>query len=92
MGSSLPVTPRLRKLHFRLALPQLILAGLALTSYHVQIITRQSSGYPYWYIWLAAQHQNWQYWHVTVRVFMMYALIQAGIQSGDRVAVIAPNT
>jgi phosphatidylinositol glycan class V len=36
-----------------LAAPQLVLAILALTSYHVQIITRISSGYCVWYFWLA---------------------------------------
>lgn len=37
----------------RLALPQLLLAVLALLSYHVQIITRLSSGCAVWYWWLA---------------------------------------
>ena len=37
----------------RLALPQLILAATAATSFHVQIINRISSGYPVWYILLA---------------------------------------
>ncbi|KAI1160301.1 GPI mannosyltransferase 2 [Nemania serpens] len=32
---------------------QLILTALAVTNYHVQIITRVSSGYPLWYWWLA---------------------------------------
>jgi GPI mannosyltransferase 2 len=36
----------------RLALPQGLLAVMALLSYHVQIITRLSSAYPLWYIWL----------------------------------------
>ena len=35
------------------AAAQALLALLALTSYHVQIITRISSGYPMWYWWLA---------------------------------------
>lgn len=38
----------------RFAVPQLVLATLALTSYHVQVITRLSSGYPLWYWWLAS--------------------------------------
>ena len=33
---------------------QLLLAGFSITNYHVQIITRLSSGYPIWYLWLAA--------------------------------------
>ena len=37
----------------RLAIPQAVLALMALSVYHVQIITRLSSGYPLWYIWLA---------------------------------------
>jgi phosphatidylinositol glycan class V len=37
----------------RLALPQLALASMALTSFHVQIITRLSCGYSLWYLVLA---------------------------------------
>ncbi|CAK4032419.1 glycosyltransferase family 76 [Lecanosticta acicola] len=37
----------------RFALPQVVLAMLALTNFHVQIINRISSGYPVWYIVLA---------------------------------------
>lgn len=38
----------------RLAIPQGLLAITALTSYHVQIINRISSGYPVWYWYLAS--------------------------------------
>ncbi|KAF7558477.1 hypothetical protein G7046_g5684 [Stylonectria norvegica] len=37
-----------------LAASQALLAVLAITNYHVQIITRLSSGYPVWYWWVAA--------------------------------------
>lgn len=37
----------------RLAMPQILLAVLAFTNFHVQIINRLSSGYPVWYIVLA---------------------------------------
>ncbi|KAJ4413580.1 ER membrane glycoprotein subunit of the GPI transamidase complex-like protein [Neurospora sp. IMI 360204] len=37
------------------AAEQVLLAVLAVSSYHVQIITRISSGYPLWYWWLAQQ-------------------------------------
>ena len=37
----------------RLALPQLLIAVLAFTSFHVQIVNRISSGYPVWYLLLA---------------------------------------
>ncbi|KLU88533.1 GPI mannosyltransferase 2 [Magnaporthiopsis poae ATCC 64411] len=36
-----------------MAAAQVLLATMALTSYHVQIITRLSSAYPVWYWWLA---------------------------------------
>ena len=42
----------------RLALPQLILACMAATSFHVQIINRISSGYPVWYMLLALALQD----------------------------------
>ena len=38
----------------RFVVPQAILAILAVTTYHVQIITRISSAYPVWYWWLAS--------------------------------------
>lgn len=44
---------RFANLMARFALPQLVLAVLALTTFHVQIINRISSGYPVWYIVLA---------------------------------------
>ncbi|KXT00429.1 hypothetical protein AC578_1925 [Pseudocercospora eumusae] len=78
----------------RFALPQLVLAALALTSFHVQIINRISSGYPVWYILLAcAIHIPT---HATeesgaamrffasnaqwlVRASVMYAMVQGGL-------------
>lgn len=36
-----------------LAAPQMTLAILTFLKHHVQIITRMSSGYPVWYLWLA---------------------------------------
>ncbi|KAI5859070.1 GPI mannosyltransferase 2 [Tricharina praecox] len=40
---------------FRLAISQLILAGMAIFSYHVQVITRLSSGSAVWYWWVAVK-------------------------------------
>ena len=63
-----------------LALPQLVLAILALTSYHVQIITRISSGYPLWYIWLAAKATDEpKRVAIVIRWMVIYALVQAGL-------------
>ena len=44
---------RLMGLIHSMAAIQLILAFLAVTNYHVQIITRLSSAYPIWYWWIA---------------------------------------
>lgn len=72
-----------------LAIPQMILAILALTTYHVQIITRLSSGYPVWYWWLASmivenhglfllgRKRNMA--KFIVRWMIVYALIQGGL-------------
>jgi phosphatidylinositol glycan class V len=63
-----------------LALPQLVLAVLAFTSYHVQIINRLSSGYPLWYIWLAVKLQDSpKKASLIIRWMVLYGLIQAGL-------------
>ncbi|KAL8703578.1 MAG: hypothetical protein Q9201_003251 [Fulgogasparrea decipioides] len=71
-----------------LAIPQLILAILALTIYHVQIITRLSSGYPLWYWWLASKivdKESIRYAgfdisvKTVVRWMVLYAFIQASL-------------
>lgn len=51
--SSDSVNPRLAPLLQCMAASQLLLAFMAFTSYHVQIVSRLSSAYPVWYWWLA---------------------------------------
>jgi len=79
----------------RLAILQLVLASIVLTTANVQIITRIASGYPLLYIWIAQQiqseqqepaapgksniKQNRQYAQVITRWMVMYALIQGGL-------------
>ena len=73
----------------RFATPQITLAGLALTNYHVQIITRLSSGYPVWYWWLASliledqkttlMGRNWSIALVISRWMVIYAIVQGGL-------------
>ena len=61
---------------------QVILAILAITTYHVQIITRLASGYPVWYWWVAGclLDKSRQARGVGIVVFMvMYAGIQGGL-------------
>ncbi|KAL5362476.1 DUF409 domain protein [Aspergillus floccosus] len=70
----------------RLAVPQGLLAVLAFTSYHVQIINRICSGYPLWYWYLASQlvgyrreprGENKSYRGLAIQVMVAYALFQA---------------
>lgn len=64
----------------RLAMPQLVLAILAITNYHIQIITRLSSGYPWLYVWLAQKVcKNTTHGKIAVGFSVMYTLIQAGL-------------
>lgn len=70
---------------FRLAVPQGLLAVMALTSYHVQIINRISSGYPVWYWWLVSTamssfqdpQKSRRELSVAAQAMVAYALIQA---------------
>jgi GPI mannosyltransferase 2 len=67
----------------RLAIAQGILALMALTTLHVQIINRIASGYPVWYWFLSAaalEHSKpsgSRMFAVAVQGMAMYALIQA---------------
>lgn len=73
----------------RLATPQIVLAALALTTYHVQVITRLSSGYPVWYWWLASliledgkisfMGREWSTAMVISRWMVIYAIVQGGL-------------
>ncbi|TLS24090.1 hypothetical protein PpBr36_08514 [Pyricularia pennisetigena] len=80
-GFKIAATGDMADLVKALAAAQMILAVMALTSYHVQIITRLSSGYPVWYWWLAqllAGDKNAGGFGQGVVTFMvMYAAIQA---------------
>lgn len=62
-----------------MAFAQVVLVILAFTSYHVQIITRLSSGYPAWYWWVAATLRNAKTRKMGsgfVVFMVMYAMIQ----------------
>jgi phosphatidylinositol glycan class V len=72
----------------RLAIIQALLAVLAFTSYHVQIINRLSSGYPLWYWHLAAAlisdlgdsrptNKSTSMSAVAIQAMIIYGLIQA---------------
>ena len=76
----------------RLAIPQILIAVLALTNFHVQTILRLSSGYPVIYWWLASAlmaqgkesppntiQEKWVQPKLVVRAMIMYAIIQGGL-------------
>lgn len=67
----------------RFAVPQLLVALTTLTTAHVQIVNRLSSGYPLWYIILASklfssgkEQKTSQVW---IRGMVMYAMIQGAL-------------
>lgn len=76
----------------KLALPQLVLAIMAIVSYHVQIITRLSSGCMVWYWWVAYQilaggvaeqgktGRDWAKW--VVRWMVVYGVVQGVLFAG----------
>ncbi|OGM42712.1 GPI mannosyltransferase 2 [Aspergillus bombycis] len=72
----------------RLAVPNGLLAVMAFTSYHVQIINRISSGYPLWYWYLIYQTfgqavdsssvaKRSQTFTIAIQGIVMYAIVQA---------------
>lgn len=75
-----------------LALLQILLASMAIVSYHVQIITRLSSGYMVWYWWVAYQMSaggrarerkegtDWPKW--VVRYMIVYGVVQGVLFAG----------
>lgn len=79
----------------RLAVPQILLALLALTSYHVQIATRISSGYPLWYWWLASKivardSIKLAGCEVRARVIVLWMVMYACLQAGLFAAFLPP--
>lgn len=92
LSSTDPSSVVARALAFRYAVPQMVLAVLALTTYHVQVITRISSGYPVLYWWLASlilrdQRSNWlgvefNTGMLMTRWMIMYAVVQGGLFAG----------
>lgn len=80
---------------FRLAISQLALAGMAIVAYHVQIITRLSSGCAVWYWWVAvkimdegdtmvrgSRSPEYRTLGWILRWMVMYGLIQAVLFAG----------
>lgn len=63
----------------RLAVPQLVLAVLAFFNMHVQIITRLSSGYPLWYLWLAQEMRSDETASYWVQFMVIYGMVQGGL-------------
>ncbi|KAJ6017719.1 GPI mannosyltransferase 2 [Penicillium sp. IBT 35674x] len=80
--ASSPLSPG--SMLFRLAVPQGLLAIMAITSYHVQIVNRVSSGYPVWYWYLVSigmeclqdSRKNHRSLALAAQAMVLYALIQ----------------
>lgn len=80
LGQASPmVAETYRPFVLTLALIQTLIAILAITNFHVQIINRLSSGYPIWYWWVANGLGNGSTRKTAsaiVVVMVMYASIQ----------------
>ncbi|KAL2866583.1 DUF409 domain protein [Aspergillus lucknowensis] len=83
---SMPSRSAASSLLTQLAIAQLILTATALTTYHVQIINRISSGYPLWYwyvVWHALKPSDGTHgknrfkFLVVAQAMVIYALVQA---------------
>ncbi|KAH6648153.1 GPI mannosyltransferase 2 [Truncatella angustata] len=72
-----------------MALTQLLLAGAAVTTYHIQVITRLSSGYPLWYFWLA-QNLGKSETSKTAGGVVMYMVMYATIQGALFASFLPP--
>lgn len=64
-----------------LAASQAMVAMLAITNYHVQIISRLASGYLVWYWWIATCLMDTKRTD-KARSFVMFMIMYAGIQGG----------
>lgn len=72
-----------------LAASQTALALLAITNYHVQIISRISSAYPVWYWWIAHSLIESDR-RSTGRVISTFMIMYAGIQGGLFASFLPP--
>ncbi|KAI1356079.1 GPI mannosyltransferase 2 [Xylaria sp. FL0043] len=74
-----PISQNLAAFLRSMALAQLILTAFAITTYHIQIITRISSGYPLWYWWLSNLLSDSRTAD-TGRNIVMFMIVYASIQ------------
>ena len=80
-------TSRLSSLVQSAAAAQVLLALLAVTTYHVQIITRISSGYPLWHWWLAEKLIRGD---KSASLLVMFMVIYASIQGALFASFLPP--
>lgn len=81
-SSKSPRSPDVSVFIGALALAQLVLTGLAITTYHIQIITRIGTGYALWHWWLATKlhdNQDSRFGSRVVVFMVMYATIQGAL-------------
>lgn len=62
-----------------MAVQQLFLVTMTLTTAHVQIITRISSAYPVWLWYLAESVREGRLVGIFVKFMVLYSMIQAGL-------------
>ncbi|KAI0542019.1 GPI mannosyltransferase 2 [Xylaria digitata] len=84
-----PISKNLAAFLSSMALAQLILTALAITTYHIQIITRISSGYPLWYWWLTNLLSDSKT-ASTGKNIVLFMIMYAGIQGALFASFLPP--
>ncbi|GAW14201.1 hypothetical protein ANO14919_035980 [Xylariales sp. No.14919] len=84
-----PVSKNLAAFLHSMSLAQLILTALAIATYHIQIITRISSGYPLWYWWLANLLSNDKTAGAGKNI-VLFMIMYAGIQGALFASFLPP--
>ncbi|KAH6608817.1 glycosyltransferase family 76 protein [Trichoderma cornu-damae] len=90
LGQGAPVVEAThRTFLLTLAVIQTLVAILAITNFHVQIINRLSSGYPVWYWWVASNLSN-DKTRKTGSIVVVFIIMYAGIQGGLFASFLPP--
>lgn len=90
LGRTIPVpSESYRTFVITLAVIQTLIATLAITNFHVQIINRLSSGYAIWYWWVARSLSSDKSQKLASRI-VVFMVMYAGIQGGLYASFLPP--
>jgi phosphatidylinositol glycan class V len=91
LGKAVPVpSETYRTFVVTLAVIQTLIATLAITNFHVQIINRLSSGYPIWYWWIANSLSSGDKSRKVASGIVVFMVMYASIQGGLFASFLPP--